>query len=711
MSVSLKRGIIAAALTGLLAVSVVTPAAIAAADELPADDTTTTVVDEQAPAEPTPEGPAEELPAEEPAAEGSAEEPAEEPAAEEPSDEPAEEQPADAPQVRAVRAGDVPTPTATSTNDPDPDTIAPGATLEVPYTVAGARYVYVWAEGDDLEVTITRPGGGGRTPVTDFGSYHQSTIFWQGMPDGVWTLTLRNVGAAPVTPDYDVSYTTADWTLDLSTSVGAPGLNLHTIPVINGVSGPDFEVHSEIVGPDGTWDSHDLELQGTRTYTYTYPDLPNGTYLARVWIDHEGVRYENSVTVRVNEAETEPPVMSASTLPAAPNAAGWFRQTTVRVTLAGADSGSGYWQGYFTLDGGGEQVSYPGTSFNVTGEGEHTITYRGRDAQGNFSEWAELPVRIDTVHPDISLHGIVEGANYDIGEEVIAEYQCTDATSGLDTCIGDRPDMGRIDTSERGSFTFAVVATDNAGNSFRVWRNYTVGPVDTTDPVVDAEVPEEPASGWYAGPVTIALTASDDDTGVARVHWEYYTETGTVSGDATTETTEFTIDRTGEFQVTYWAQDAAGNRSEGRTLNLAVDVDRPVIDIVEPQGDAPSILPNGHYAQNERVVVDFTCDDIGSGIDTCTGPVAAGATLPTATPGTHEFRVVATDLAGNRTENWVVYTVDAAPAPGGGNSGGPAETPRLAQTGSELLIPGVILVAGLLAAGALLLATRRLGGR
>lgn len=41
----------------------------------------------------------------------------------------------------------------------------------------------------------------------------------------------------------------------------------------------------------------------------------------------------------------------------------------------------------------------------------------------------------------------------------------------------------------------------------------------------------------------------------------------------------------------------------------------------------------------------------------------------------------------------------------------PTPDPRLAQTGVETVILGIILVAVLLAAGAMLLASRRLGGR
>ncbi|MCS0498719.1 hypothetical protein [Protaetiibacter mangrovi] len=49
-----------------------------------------------------------------------------------------------------------------------------------------------------------------------------------------------------------------------------------------------------------------------------------------------------------------------------------------------------------------------------------------------------------------------------------------------------------------------------------------------------------------------------------------------------------------------------------------------------------------------------------------------------------------------------ILTVPASPLP---------TDPRLGQTGGELAILGIVLVAALLAAGALLLTTRRLGGR
>ena len=69
--------------------------------------------------------------------------------------------------------------------------------------------------------------------------------------------------------------------------------------------------------------------------------------------------------------------------------------------------------------------------------------------------------------------------------------------------------VGLLDTTTPGAHTFQVTATDKAGNETVVLRNYTVLEPDTTDPVVEVDVPAEPASGWYLDEVTVRLTASD----------------------------------------------------------------------------------------------------------------------------------------------------------------------------------------------------------
>ena len=51
-----------------------------------------------------------------------------------------------------------------------------------------------------------------------------------------------------------------------------------------------------------------------------------------------------------------------------------------------------------------------------------------------------------------------------LGEAVVARYACSDAGSGLAGCVGTTASGSSIDTSHTGSFTFAVDASDRAGN-------------------------------------------------------------------------------------------------------------------------------------------------------------------------------------------------------------------------------------------------------
>jgi hypothetical protein len=70
----------------------------------------------------------------------------------------------------------------------------------------------------------------------------------------------------------------------------------------------------------------------------------------------------------------------------------------------------------------------------------------------------------------------------------------------------------------------------------------------------------------------------------------------------------------------------------------------PTIDITVPPEDAT-------YEVGQTVVASYECADEpgGSGVTSCAGPVASGESLDTATEGTHQFTVVATDAVGNQS--------------------------------------------------------------
>lgn len=115
----------------------------------------------------------------------------------------------------------------------------------------------------------------------------------------------------------------------------------------------------------------------------------------------------------------------------------------------------------------------------------------------------------------------------------------------------------------------------------------------------------------------------------------------------------------------------------------------PTIEIETPQ-------EHEVFRIGRPVLAEYSCDDVGSGIESCEGTVPAGQPIDTSEAGEHEFEVVATDRAGNRTVKSVHYRV-AAPnnklrlvsqaVPGGkllsGNGG--SENPTLSGDGRYLV--------------------------
>ena len=89
-----------------------------------------------------------------------------------------------------------------------------------------------------------------------------------------------------------------------------------------------------------------------------------------------------------------------------------------------------------------------------------------------------------------------------------------------------------------------------------------------------------------------------------------------------------------------------------RTL-VSPDTKAPVITIASPVA-AASIV------RGTTVLADYSCDDgTGVGVATCTGTVADGAPIDTATEGTKTFTVTTSDNEGKQATQSVTYTVVA----------------------------------------------------
>ncbi|HET6551808.1 MAG TPA: hypothetical protein VFG79_25290, partial [Solirubrobacter sp.] len=79
----------------------------------------------------------------------------------------------------------------------------------------------------------------------------------------------------------------------------------------------------------------------------------------------------------------------------------------------------------------------------------------------------------DTAGPQITIATPADGAQYTVGQPVAASYSCTDA-GGVADCAGPVASGSAVDTSQPGTFAFAVTAHDQAGNASSASATFTV---------------------------------------------------------------------------------------------------------------------------------------------------------------------------------------------------------------------------------------------
>lgn len=121
----------------------------------------------------------------------------------------------------------------------------------------------------------------------------------------------------------------------------------------------------------------------------------------------------------------------------------------------------------------------------------------------------------------------------------------------------------------------------------------------------------------------------------------------------------FASNRDGQDEDDIYVMNADGTGQTNLTDSQAYD-SRPSW---QEDGSAPQVavaapVDGSHVDMGAVVAADYACTDGESGIATCEGPVADGVAFDTASPGAHQFTVVAEDRAGNRMFERATYVVD-----------------------------------------------------
>jgi hypothetical protein len=80
----------------------------------------------------------------------------------------------------------------------------------------------------------------------------------------------------------------------------------------------------------------------------------------------------------------------------------------------------------------------------------------------------------DLVGPTIDIASPVSGADLEQGSAVLADFSCSDAASGVESCVGTVADGAPVNTAGSGPRDFTVTAKDNAGNVTTKTVSYSV---------------------------------------------------------------------------------------------------------------------------------------------------------------------------------------------------------------------------------------------
>lgn len=134
-----------------------------------------------------------------------------------------------------------------------------------------------------------------------------------------------------------------------------------------------------------------------------------------------------------------------------PNANGWYN-TDVTVHFDASDLVSG-------LETVTPDLVLADEGFNQFATGT------AKDKAGNTAYYTVNNINIDKTPPQVTINLPLEGAEYILGQAVIAEWYAIDNLSGLDSCTGTVSSGELIDTSSVGVKTFVVSAEDKAGNT------------------------------------------------------------------------------------------------------------------------------------------------------------------------------------------------------------------------------------------------------
>ncbi|MEB6651086.1 cadherin repeat domain-containing protein [Aeromonas caviae] len=443
----------------------------------------------------------------------------------------------------------------------------------------------------------------------------------------------------------------------------------------------------------------DYEVKGSYSFTV-------------VATDAAGNASEQVVTLGVNNLDdTAPTITSAATATAINENSGAGQ---VVYTVTSTDSGdistgstsyslkAGADAALFSINAATGAVTLIGNPDYET-KGSYSFTVVATDAAGNASEQVvTLGINnLDEVAPTITSGATASAINENSGAGQVV-YTVTSTDSGdiatgstsyslkagadaalfsINAATGAVTLTGNPDYETKGSYSFTVVATDAAGNASEQVVTLGINDLDDTAPTI--------TSGGIA-------SAIDENSGAGQV---VYTVTSTDSADVSSGSTSYSLkaggdaalfsidaatgavtlignpdhETKGSYGFTVVATDAAGNASE-QVVTLGINNLDEVAPTITSGGIASAINENSGAGQVVYTVTSTDSGDVASGstsyslkvgadaalfsIDAATGAVTLIGNPDHESKASYSFTVVATDAAGNASEQVITLGVN-----------------------------------------------------
>ncbi|HLL73412.1 MAG TPA: PQQ-binding-like beta-propeller repeat protein [Pyrinomonadaceae bacterium] len=404
--------------------------------------------------------------------------------------------------------------------------------------------------------------------------------------------------AAPFTVSSDGSHTVNYWSVDAAGNVesqqstivkidlGAPSTQASVSAAASANGWYQDTAQVTLNASDnssGVADSfYTIDGGATQTYAAPFNISGGGSHTVNYWsVDALGnTEAQRSLTVNIDTSA--PNTSLATTGTAGTN--GWYR-SWVQISLTPLDNQSGVASTYYSVDGGAAQA-YTG-SFTVSGNAQHNVSFWSVDKVGNTEAARSVAVKIDITSPDTSnaVTGPVGNSVYFRGA-IQMSLTASDNLSGVAT-THYRIDGGEIQTytapftvSGDGTHPVEFWSVDMAGNN--TTRSTSMIRIDATAPVTQAAA-TGPAgtNGWYRSAAQVALTATDNLSGMAN---SYYRVDG---GVTQTYLGAFMVSSEGAHTVSFWSMDKANNTETQRSLPVWVDSSAPVITAAASPSSAP----------------------------------------------------------------------------------------------------------------------------